>query len=89
MLTVTTAGNCAGCSGGGGGGGFTSACGALTSGGGGYGSPLRRDPAQVAADVRLGYISRAAALNEYGVVFDDAGNVRERETAAERQRPTR
>lgn len=58
----------------------------LTSGGGGYGSPLRRDPAKVAADVRLGYISGDAALGEYGVVLDENGNVRDRETVAERKR---
>jgi N-methylhydantoinase B len=40
-----------------------------TSGGGGYGDPLRRDPAQVARDVAYGYVSRAAAETAYGLVF--------------------
>lgn len=38
-------------------------------GGGGYGDPLARDPARVAADVREGYVSIAAAAAEYGVVL--------------------
>ena len=56
-----------------------------TSGGGGYGNPLHRDPAMVAADVRLGYVSRAAAASLYGVILDASGNPLARETAAKRQ----
>ena len=41
-----------------------------TSGGGGYGDPLDRDPAKVALDVAEGTISRAAAEAAYGVVFN-------------------
>lgn len=41
-------------------------------GGGGFGPPHARDPARVAHDVREGYVSRAAALSEYGVVLNDA-----------------
>jgi N-methylhydantoinase B len=37
-------------------------------GGGGYGSPLERDPDAVLRDVLDGYVSRAAAASEYGVV---------------------
>jgi N-methylhydantoinase B len=55
-----------------------------TSGGGGYGDPLRRDAAKVADDVRFGYVSRAAAAALYGVVLDDDGNLQPRETAARR-----
>jgi N-methylhydantoinase B len=36
-------------------------------GGGGWGDARKRDPARVARDVRLGYVSRVAALTEYGV----------------------
>jgi len=38
-------------------------------GGGGYGDALTRDPAVVALDVLNGYVSEAAALDEYGVVL--------------------
>ncbi|MDO8187769.1 hydantoinase B/oxoprolinase family protein [Conexibacter sp. CPCC 205706] len=46
------------------------------AGGGGYGDPLLRDPAAVAADVRDGYVSAEAARAAYGVVLaggDGAG----------------
>ena len=36
-------------------------------GGGGYGDPLERDPARVALDVALGYVSVEAATSIYGV----------------------
>jgi N-methylhydantoinase B len=39
-------------------------------GGGGHGSPLTRDPARVAADVREGYVSPERARDDYGVVLD-------------------
>ena len=45
----------------------------LTPGGGGYGNPLRRDPARVAEDVRNGFVSREDARDDYGVVFQDGG----------------
>lgn len=38
-----------------------------TPGGGGFGDPRRRDPARVADDIRNGYISKEAAMTEYGV----------------------
>jgi N-methylhydantoinase B len=38
-------------------------------GGGGYGSPLERDPQSVLVDVQSGYISLLAAKEEYGVVI--------------------
>jgi len=41
-----------------------------TSGGGGYGDPLERDPERVAHDVAEGVIDRAAVVNVYGVVLD-------------------
>jgi N-methylhydantoinase B len=39
------------------------------SGSGGYGDPLERDPALVARDVALGYVSPAAAREAYGVAL--------------------
>ncbi len=41
-----------------------------TTGGGGWGDPLERDPALVARDVLWRKVSRAAARDEYGVVVD-------------------
>jgi N-methylhydantoinase B len=41
----------------------------LTPGGGGYGDPLKRPPERVHDDMIKGYISRAAAERDYGVVF--------------------
>jgi N-methylhydantoinase B len=52
-----------------------------SAGGGGYGDPLRRDPALVAADVLEGYISRDAALDQYAVVVDADFHVDEAATA--------
>jgi N-methylhydantoinase B len=46
-----------------------------SSGGGGYGDPLARDPDAVLADVVLGYVSRDRARNGYGVVLDDVDAV--------------
>jgi N-methylhydantoinase B len=42
-----------------------------TPGGGGFGDPKERDPALVARDARLGYVSRRAALSDYRVVLRD------------------
>jgi N-methylhydantoinase B len=42
-----------------------------TSGGGGYGDPLERDPALVRADVLAGFVGFERARDVYGVVFDD------------------
>ena len=41
-----------------------------SAGGGGYGNPLKRDPAAVEQDVRHGYVSPARAREDYGVVID-------------------
>ena len=38
----------------------------MTPGGGGYGPPSERDPAAVARDVALGYVSEEAAAEQYG-----------------------
>jgi N-methylhydantoinase B len=56
----------------------------LSPGGGGYGDPFRRDPAAVERDVRLGFVSRAAAERDYGVVLDAAGLVDGEATATSR-----
>jgi N-methylhydantoinase B len=53
-----------------------------TPGGGGFGDPLTRDPARVARDVNLGYVTPAAALREYGVVIGENGAVDTAATAA-------
>lgn len=55
-------------------------------GGGGYGDPLRRDPASVGADVTEGKVSRAAAQSIYGVVVGGGGEVDAVATEAERAR---
>jgi N-methylhydantoinase B len=41
-----------------------------TGGGGGWGNPLERDPAEVRWDVIEGFVSMKAALDDYGVVLD-------------------
>ena len=53
-------------------------------GGGGWGSPLERDPERVAQDVRNDVVSREAARRDYGVVLTDAGEVDAAATAAAR-----
>jgi N-methylhydantoinase B len=45
------------------------------AGGGGWGDPLDRDPAAVAADVANGKVSVAAAWEHYGVAVDGDGRV--------------
>ena len=55
-----------------------------SSGGGGFGDPLDREPSRVAADVDEGYVTRAAAEAIYGVVWsveriDDAATAARRE----------
>jgi len=44
-------------------------------GGGGFGDPYTRQPERVARDVRIGYVTRAAAEVDYGVAVDEAGAV--------------
>lgn len=56
----------------------------LSSGGGGYGDPLRRDPARVAADVRDGLVTRARADALHGVVLTADGALDDAATAARR-----
>lgn len=56
-----------------------------TSGGGGYGDPLRRDFARIEEDVRQGFVPRAQAEAEYQVVFSADGTTIDR-AATERRR---
>jgi hypothetical protein len=57
-----------------------------TSGGGGHGDPLARDPARVAADVRLGYLTPEQACARYGVVLTQDGTVDDAASRAARER---
>lgn len=56
-----------------------------TPGGGGYGCPLERDPVDVIRDVQLGFVSRDAAHDVYGVVFGEDGTLDTAATGARRQ----
>jgi N-methylhydantoinase B len=47
----------------------------FTTGGGGYGSPLERDPDRVQEDVTEGWISPARARDVYGVVLKPDGDI--------------
>ena len=56
-----------------------------TGGGGGWGHPFDRDPAQVLADVLGDFVSREAAERDYGVILTaDGERVDEGATAARR-----
>jgi N-methylhydantoinase B len=57
-----------------------------TGGGGGYGDPLARDPEKVRQDVAAGYVSREAALRDYGVVLDRETLAVDARATAERRR---
>ena len=60
-----------------------------TGGGGGWGHPYDREPERVLRDVQGGFVSRAAAEREYGVLLEENGNaVDDAATRARRrQRP--
>lgn len=56
-------------------------------GGGGYGSSLKRDPKQVADDVRDGYVSAEKAREDYGAWIDgNTGDLDEAKTLELRER---
>jgi N-methylhydantoinase B len=59
-----------------------------TWGGGGWGDPLKRDPAKVAKDVERGLVT-AAGARRYGVVLGPDGGVDARATADLRERMAR
>jgi N-methylhydantoinase B len=42
----------------------------VTGTGGGFGSPLEREPERVREDVLDGYVTRESAEQDYGVVLD-------------------
>jgi len=52
-----------------------------TAGGGGFGPPWEREVSRVADDVSLGYVSRTAARDAYGVVIGGDGMVDPNATA--------
>jgi N-methylhydantoinase B len=54
-------------------------------GGGGFGDPRQRDPAEVADEVRAGLVSVGAAREVYGVAVDDAGSLDDAATTALRK----
>lgn len=56
-----------------------------TAGGGGFGDPLTRDPALVAEDVAVEYLTAEQAEARYGVVFGADGAIDEAATAAKRK----
>ena len=56
-----------------------------TTGGGGWGDPLEREPKLVRADVLQGKVSSRGAREEYGVVIGDDGDVDVAATAQLRQ----
>ena len=56
----------------------------VSCGGGGYGSPLERDPARVKHDVDEGYITRGRGEAVYGVAFDADGEIDVAETERRR-----
>jgi N-methylhydantoinase B len=60
----------------------------VSTGGGGFGDPLEREPAQVGLDVADGFVSPDAALSDYGVVVD-ARTSRVDERATEKTRADR
>lgn len=57
-------------------------------GGGGWGDPLKRDPAAVLADVKNEYVSIEGAESEYGVVIDSVSHTVD-ETATQQARAAR
>jgi N-methylhydantoinase B len=59
-----------------------------TGGGGGWGHPFDREPELVLADVRSGFVSRASAERDYGVVLTNDGLELDAEATA-RQRTGR
>lgn len=55
-----------------------------SSGGGGYGDPLDRDPEHVRLDTELGFVTPERAAADYGVIVDAAGRLDETATAKKR-----
>jgi N-methylhydantoinase B len=57
----------------------------LTPGAAGYGDPFKRDAEAVRLDVELGFVTRAAALSDYGVVIKADGTIDAAATAKRRR----
>ncbi len=57
----------------------------MNPGASGYGDSFAREPERVRRDVAEGFVSRAAAAREYGVVLDEQGNVDTAATDAARR----
>jgi N-methylhydantoinase B len=55
-----------------------------SGGGGGYGTPLERDPGRLERDVRCGYVSRQEAETLYGAVFGPDGKISVEDTQKRR-----
>jgi N-methylhydantoinase B len=55
-----------------------------TSGGGGYGDPLARDPARVLDDLGEGLLTAGEAAKRFGVILTESGLVDENATASRR-----
>jgi N-methylhydantoinase B len=55
-----------------------------TGGGGGWGSPLERDPELVRQDVVEEFISPRSAREDYGVILNADGSIDEEATAQQR-----
>ena len=60
-----------------------------TPGGGGYGDPRKRPPAEVARDYAAGLISKAALKRDYGVLLKTDGRVDGPATAEQRRKQPR
>jgi N-methylhydantoinase B len=60
-----------------------------TGGGGGWGDPLDREPERVCRDVLDGYISRDAALSEYGVVLGEKSGTYDKDATDKTRRQRR
>lgn len=58
----------------------------VTGGGGGFGPPFERSIERVRDDVIDGYVSREAALKDYGVALDERNDVLAQQTASARER---
>ena len=56
-----------------------------TGGGGGWGHPFDREPERVLADVLGGFVSRASAERDYGVVLSTNGRAIDVEATRERR----
>ena len=55
-----------------------------SSGGGGYGDPLDRDPEHVRLDAELGFVTPGRAASDYGVIVDALGRLDQQATAQKR-----